>query len=167
MVGVLRSRSSRDGGQGSPGTGFISAPNLGCDFWKVTLISGSLGFPARGWAGSWWGERQIPAIRAVVSDKGPSPSALQKRISTQMESSEASDVFIKRKKSTVRVDRHTGESAPCGSLNHLHRAFLKGFLWASTVALRIKNPPARWETWVRSLGWKEPRRRARQPSPAF
>ena len=29
---------------------------------------------------------------------------------------------------------------------------LKGFLMAQLV----KNPPAIWETWVRSLGWEDP-----------
>ena len=28
--------------------------------------------------------------------------------------------------------------------------------WASLVALLVKNLPAMWETWVRSLGWKDP-----------
>ena len=27
---------------------------------------------------------------------------------------------------------------------------------ASLVAQLIKNPPAMWETWVRSLGWEDP-----------
>ena len=27
---------------------------------------------------------------------------------------------------------------------------------ASLVAYLLKNPPAMWETWVQSLGWKEP-----------
>ena len=27
--------------------------------------------------------------------------------------------------------------------------------WASVVALLVKNPPAMWETWVRSLGWED------------
>ena len=27
---------------------------------------------------------------------------------------------------------------------------------ASLVAQLVKNPPAMWETWVRSLGWKDP-----------
>ena len=27
-------------------------------------------------------------------------------------------------------------------------------LWASLVAQLVKNPPALWETWVRSLGWE-------------
>ena len=27
---------------------------------------------------------------------------------------------------------------------------------ASHVAQLIKNPPAMWETWVRSLGWEDP-----------
>ena len=28
--------------------------------------------------------------------------------------------------------------------------------WASLVAQMIKNLPAMWETWVRSLGWEDP-----------
>ena len=36
----------------------------------------------------------------------------------------------------------------------------KGYLpqcsWASLVAQLVKNPPAMWETWVRSLGWDNP-----------
>ena len=27
---------------------------------------------------------------------------------------------------------------------------------ASLVAQMVKNPPAMWETWVRSLGWDDP-----------
>ena len=30
------------------------------------------------------------------------------------------------------------------------------YSWASLVALTEKNPPAMWETWVRSLGWEDP-----------
>ena len=30
------------------------------------------------------------------------------------------------------------------------------YSWASLVAQLVKNPPALWETWVRSLGWKDP-----------
>ena len=29
------------------------------------------------------------------------------------------------------------------------------YSWASLVAQPGKNPPAMWETWVRSLGWKD------------
>ena len=29
-------------------------------------------------------------------------------------------------------------------------------LWASLVALMVKNPPAMWETWARSPGWEDP-----------
>ena len=28
--------------------------------------------------------------------------------------------------------------------------------WASLVAQLVKNPPAMWETWGRSLGWEDP-----------
>ena len=30
------------------------------------------------------------------------------------------------------------------------------YSWASLVAQLAKNPPALWETWVRSLGWEDP-----------
>ena len=29
------------------------------------------------------------------------------------------------------------------------------FLWASLVAQLVTNPPAMWETWVRSLNWED------------
>ena len=38
---------------------------------------------------------------------------------------------------------------------------------ASLVAQLVKNPPAMWETWVPSLGWKIPWRRERMPTPVF
>ena len=28
--------------------------------------------------------------------------------------------------------------------------------WVPLVAQLVKNPPAMWETWVRSLGWEDP-----------
>ena len=30
------------------------------------------------------------------------------------------------------------------------------YSWASLVAQLVKNAPAVWETWVRSLGWEDP-----------
>ena len=30
------------------------------------------------------------------------------------------------------------------------------YSWASLVVQLVKNPPALWETWVRSLGWEDP-----------
>ena len=30
------------------------------------------------------------------------------------------------------------------------------YSWASLVAQLVKNPPAMWETWVQSLGFKDP-----------
>ena len=38
---------------------------------------------------------------------------------------------------------------------------------ASLVAQLVKNPPTMRETWVRSLGWKDPWRRERLPTPVF
>ena len=31
----------------------------------------------------------------------------------------------------------------------------------------VKNPPTMRETWVQSLGWEDPQRRAQQPTPVF
>ena len=41
------------------------------------------------------------------------------------------------------------------------------YSWASLVAQLVKNPPAMWETWVQSLGWKIPWRRDRLPTLVF
>ena len=30
------------------------------------------------------------------------------------------------------------------------------YSWASLVVQMVKNQPAMWETWVRSLGWEDP-----------
>ena len=30
------------------------------------------------------------------------------------------------------------------------------YSWASLVAQLVKNPLAKWDTWVRSLGWEDP-----------
>ena len=67
----------------------------------------------------------------MVSDKSPGPLAIQKRIPTKTDSSELSEVFAKRKKSTVPADRHTGELRervaelhPGGSFNYFSDVFL-------------------------------------------
>ena len=39
--------------------------------------------------------------------------------------------------------------------------------WASLVAQLVKNPPVILETWVWSLGWKDPWRREGLPTPVF
>ena len=41
------------------------------------------------------------------------------------------------------------------------------YSWASLMAQLVKNPPTMWETWVRSLGWENPWRRERLPTPVF
>ena len=33
--------------------------------------------------------------------------------------------------------------------------------WASLAAQLVKNPPAMWETWVRSLPWEDPLEKAK------
>ena len=39
--------------------------------------------------------------------------------------------------------------------------YLLQYSWASMVAQTVKNLPAMWETWVRSLGWKDPLRKGK------
>ena len=81
------------------------------------MISGGLGSQPEMEAGSRQWKHQILAPRPVVSDKDTGSLASLRRISTKMESSEASKVFTGRKKSTECVDRRTGrlreESRSC------------------------------------------------------
>ena len=60
-----------------------------------------------------------------------------------------------------------GEESSCstgdpGSIPELGRSPGEGigyplqYSWASLVAQLVKNLPAMWETWVRSLGWENP-----------
>jgi len=42
----------------------------------------------------------------------------------------------------------------CASLRELF--FKVSNEWASLVAQTVKNLPAMWKTWVRSLGWEDP-----------
>ena len=41
------------------------------------------------------------------------------------------------------------------------------YSWASLVAQLVKNLPTVWETWVLSVGWEDPWRRERLPTPVF
>ena len=41
------------------------------------------------------------------------------------------------------------------------------YSWASLVAQLVKNPPAVWDTWVRSLGWEDPLEKGKLPAPVF
>ena len=34
--------------------------------------------------------------------------------------------------------------------------YLLQYSWASLVAQLVKDPPAMWEIWVRSLSWEDP-----------
>ena len=95
-----------------------------------------LGSQSKTEAGSQHWVHQILATSPVVSDKGPNPSALLKRISAKIKNSEASRIFIKRTKSTLHVDRHMGglrvrvaEVHQNCSLNYFYKALLPGFLW--------------------------------------
>ena len=47
------------------------------------------------------------------------------------------------------------------------KATHSSILGASLVAQLVKNPPAMWDTWVRSWGWEDPWRRERLPTPVF
>ena len=64
-------------------------------------------------------------------------------------------------------DSSVGKESACnagdpGSIPGLGRSPGEGtgyplqYSWASLVAQLVKNPPAMWETWVRSLCWEDP-----------
>ena len=64
-------------------------------------------------------------------------------------------------------DSSVGEESACnvgdpGSIPGSERSAGEGidyplqYSWASLVAQLVNNPPAMWETWVRSLGWEDP-----------
>ena len=36
------------------------------------------------------------------------------------------------------------------------RGYPLQYTWAALVAQLVKNLPAMWETWIRSLGWEDP-----------
>ena len=78
---------------------------------NLQQLGAGLGFPARDQAGLQQGEHQTLAARPVVSNKGPGPSALQKKTSMNMESSEANKVFIKIQREFACNAEHTGDMA--------------------------------------------------------
>ena len=39
--------------------------------------------------------------------------------------------------------------------------------WAFLVAQLVKNEPAMWETWVRSLGWENPLEKGKDTHPSI
>ena len=48
--------------------------------------------------------------------------------------------------------RFLGQEGPAGEVI----GYPFQYSWASLVAQLVKNLPAMWETWVRSLGWENP-----------
>ena len=78
----------------------------------------------------------------------------------------------------IKADSSAGKESACnagdpGSIPGLGRSAGEGigyplqYPWASLVAQLVKNVPALQETWVRSLGWENPWRRERLPTPVF
>ena len=75
-------------------------------------------------------------------------------------------------------DSSAGKESAChagdpGSIPGLGRSNGEGigyplqYSWASLVAQLVKNPTARWETWVRSLGWEDPLEKEKVPTPVL
>ena len=75
-------------------------------------------------------------------------------------------------------DSSVGKESACnaldlGSIPELGRSsgeeigYPLQYSWVSFVAQLVKNPPAVWETWVRSLGWEDPLEKIRLPTPVF
>ena len=75
-------------------------------------------------------------------------------------------------------DSSVGNESACnardpGSIPGLGRSAGEGigypfqYCWASLVAQLVKNLPEMQETWVQSLGWEDPWRKERLPTPVF
>ena len=103
-----------------------------------------LGFPAKDWAESQWWKHQILDSRPVVSDKGPGFQLCRKEFPQRQ--NVVKQVFTKRKKSTVSMDRHKGrlreripESFPCSGLSYFYGIFLPGFLWTIILTCRVHS----------------------------
>ena len=75
-------------------------------------------------------------------------------------------------------DSSVGKESAChagdpGQIPGLGRAAGEGigyplqYSWASLMTQLVKNPPAMWETWVRSLGWEDPLEKGKLPTPVF
>ena len=50
---------------------------------------------------------------------------------------------------------HPGSISRSGRSSGEGKSYLLQYSWASLVA-RLKNLPAMWETWIRSLAWEDP-----------
>ena len=63
---------------------------------------------------------------------------------------------------TVWATREASDAGDAGAIPGLERSSGEGtgyplqYSWASLVIQMVKNSPAMWETWVRSLGWEDP-----------
>ena len=51
---------------------------------------------------------------------------------------------------------HTKNTCVVKIIYILNNLYVYIYVGASLVAQLVKNPPAMWETWVRSLGWEDP-----------
>ena len=98
---------------------------------------------------AWWA-----AVYGVVQSQ-----TRLKRLSSSLSSS-------RRPASWGFPDNSAGKESAChagdpGSIPGLQRSAGEGICypfqdsWASLVAQLVKNPPAMWKTWVRSLGWED------------
>ena len=62
----------------------------------------------------------------------------------------------------VKSPANGKDTRDVGLIPGLGRSFGKGngnplqYSWASLVPQMVKNPPAMWETWIRSLGQEDP-----------
>ena len=70
-------------------------------------------------------------------------------------------VYVYLPHSSVGEESACNAGDPC-SVSGLGRSAGEGigyplqYSWASLGVQLVKNPPAMWETWVRSLGWEDP-----------
>ena len=74
---------------------------------------------------------------------------------------------------TLKTIRHTKERKEVHKViafcmaQRTHNCNVLQRQWASLMAQLVKNRPATWETWVRSLGWEDPLEKEQLPTSIF
>ena len=72
----------------------------------------------------------------------------------------SSDPGIEPRFSALKVDSFSlmspGKPCVCRVLGPYQISQINRESWASFVTQLVKNLPAKWETWVQSLGWEDP-----------
>ena len=92
------------------------------------------------------------AFSCLDPHSGPHPSCLGYYLLSSLFLDSVPVAQSHLEKVSAILPTHHVPSSPSLRTNYLDPRWC----WASLVAQLVKNPPAMWETWVRSVGWEDP-----------